>query len=144
MMEICLQRQNYKIFIDYAFKKCDTFSFVISKEEFYGLKVEQTYVLNKNKISEVKLGYHPESGTFYVNSKLGLYHCNSETKSVLIAFNDIIDWDGINLPEELCFYSNGKKWFLYISHENYMFLFEPTIEDINFLVNNKISYHFLI
>ena len=34
----------------------------------------------------------------------------------------IYDWNGKNLPEELCFYQNGKKRFSCICHKSCLFI----------------------
>lgn len=143
-MEIYLEKNNYKDFIAYAFRKCDSFSFVTSLDDYYAqIQKEKILDLDRNKIREYHLGYHPESGTYFSDSRIEYYRCNEETLAVLISFNDIKEWDGSTLPEELCFYYNGKKKFVYITHENFLFLYEPSPDDIDFVVNKKILFHYL-
>lgn len=40
------------------------------------------------------------------------------------------DRRGPNLPEDICFFKNGKPWFASCSHEEYEFVETDDIEDI--------------
>ena len=46
-----------------------------------------------------------------------------------------------DLPEDICFFRNGKLCFATISHEKMAFMPNPTNEDIRFLENHKIGFY---
>lgn len=87
------------------------------------------------------IGYHPDTGTDFEHSALIYFTCNNDTRGVLLSMADMIyDWNGQSLPEELCFYRNGKVWFTCVCHERYLFIYSETEDDIAFLKKEKIEY----
>lgn len=50
------------------------------------------------------------------------YECNNKSKNVLLQMPNIFLAVEYDLPEDICFYRNGKLWFATITHEQIAFL----------------------
>ena len=145
MLKIHIKNKQYRTFLKYAMTTCDTFSLVYEKDninnknyilqEFYFSILE--YMLLKRKIVK-----HPDTGTIFCNSDIIYYECNKFTCDILQIADGIFDWNGNNLPEELCFYRNNKKWFTCICHENLLFISDENNDDIKFLEQNHINFYY--
>lgn len=123
--------------------KCDYFSLVFKKSDNDKSKYvfQEIYSAVSEYITDRKnIGYHPDSGTSFQNADIIYCECNRQTNAILQTANSIFDWNGETLPEELCFYLNGNKWFVCICHEKYLFVYNETKEDITFMKNHKIVY----
>ena len=57
-----------------------------------------TDIIEKRKIS-----VHPETGTHFDGGYMITVKCNAYMKSLLMNASDITVFDGVALPEELCF-----------------------------------------
>ena len=66
--------------------------------------------------------------------------CKGSRKELLQMPNVFLPIEN-DLPEDICFYRNGKVWFATISHEKMAFFDEATNEDKQFLNENSICYH---
>lgn len=47
----------------------------------------------------------------------------------------------INMPEDICFYRNGKLWFATVSHEKLAFIFDAKKEDLKFFLKKGIKVY---
>lgn len=46
-----------------------------------------------------------------------------------------------DVPEDICFYRQGKLWFASVTHEKISFMLNSTNGDLDFLKTHKIVYH---
>ena len=46
-----------------------------------------------------------------------------------------------DVPEDICFYRQGKLWFASVTHEKISFMLNATNGDLDFLKTHKIVYH---
>lgn len=67
--------------------------------------------------------------------------CCKESRKMLLQMPNIFLPIKNNMPEDICYFRNGKLWFATISHEKMAFILNPTNEDIQFLRENKINFH---
>ncbi len=145
MLRIVINDKQYKTFISYAMKTCDLFSLVFEKDDISKMQynLQEVYLALAEFVFDKKdIGYHPDTGTDFEHSALIYFTCNHDTRGVLLSMAEMIyDWNGQNLPEELCFYRDGKAWFTCVCHERYLFIYNETREDITFLKEEKIEYY---
>ena len=145
MLRIAINDKQYKTFISYAMKTCDSFSLVFEKDDRdktqYAL--QEIYLSLAEFVFDTKnIGYHPDTGTAFEHSALIYFTCNHDTRGVLLSTADTIyDWDGQNLQEELSFYRNGKAWFTCVCHERYLFIYHETDADVAFLRQERFEYY---
>lgn len=136
--------KQYKAFINYAMTTCDMFSLVFEKDDINKMQyaLQEIYlILAEFAFHKRNIGYHPDTGTSFSHSDLIYFTCNHDTRGVLLSMaNTIYDWNGENLPEELCFYRNGKKWFTCVCHARLLFLYNGTEADAAFFETEKIEY----
>lgn len=145
MLQIMLTNKKYRTFIKYAMKTCDSFSLVFEKDHLKMTKyaMQETYDIIKDFVLyEKNIVYHPDTGTSFQNSNIIFFECNKYTQNVLQKVNSVFDWNGQNLPEELCFYRNNKKWFVCVCHEKYLFIHNETEADKSFLQEEKIEFFY--
>jgi hypothetical protein len=132
---------NYRSFVDYAFKTCDSFSLVFHNS-VYPLQMADFEILEHNISNQIRnkksIFIHPDTNSHFEDSCLIYFRCNKFTKKIIKRTDDIFDWNGINLPEELCFYRNEKIWFLSIYHEKLLFIDKCTDEDMAFFTTHNI------
>ncbi len=143
MLKIRIYSKQYRAFIKYAVATCDSFSLVFEKDvdEKVSYTFQEAYLtLMEFTINGKSIGYHPDTGTSFENSEMNYYECNKHTRAFLQTANSVFDWDGENLPEELCFYRNSEKWFTCVCHERYIFIYNETNEDIAFFKKEGIEY----
>lgn len=143
MLQVIMNDKQYRLFIKYALTICDSFSLVFEKsdedktkyifQEFYDSIAE--FILEKKTIE-----CHPVTGTCYSNSDIIYCRYNKNTIYILQIADNIFDWNGQNLPEELCFYKNNKVWFSCIYHERLLFIYNETKNDIDFLKKSQILF----
>ena len=136
MLTVRIKENQYKSFIKYATENCDSFSLVFEKDSFHDIY----YQLSEFALHKKNIGYHPDSGTFFENSELILYDCNKFTKSILQSEYNLINCFDEKFPSEICFYRKGIKWFLCISHEKYLFIYDETKKDVSFFNEVGIEY----
>lgn len=137
-----LKSKKYMAFIDYAFANCDCVSFVIDIENQLQsdfLKALKLTCAN-DFLSERFISFHPETGTDFDGSCMVSLKCNEYIKKVFFDASCIKDFNGVDFPEELCFFRGEIIWFKLISHEQLSFILNETNQDINFLESVDISY----
>lgn len=143
MLTITCNPENdvYRGLIDYAFKACDEFILVVHKN--YCLKYSKT----KNLILERLNPFLKEmkeqlkwAGTEMRGTGAFVYHYNTDQKANKIikeVSNSLYDWMYPDLPEDLCFYKNGKPWLIDIAHENYSYILTEDETEINEILSIK-------
>lgn len=149
MLEIDIndvKAKKYKLFINYALSNCDHFSFVIDKYDQNHNDLLESLKLNcpQDVLSEEFVFVHPETGTNFDSGYMITMKCGEYARSLFIKVNCIADFDGSNLPEDLCLYRNGKIWLKLISHEKLLFVLNENADDVDFLKLNKIHYSYTI
>lgn len=143
MLQIIINDKQYRTFIEYAMATCDSFSIVFEKDDSDKLCYifQDVYSsLSEFVLEQKNIGEHPDTGSSFQNADIYYFGSNQDTKAVLKTANSVLDWNGENLPEELCFYRNGKKRFVCVWHEKYLFSHNETKEDIMFLNKEGINY----
>lgn len=140
MLDVNMNDKQYRSFIKYAVSTCDSFSLVFEKNK-------QEYILKElyNSIEEFVLNKkngwrHPDTGTTFYNADIIYFKCNKWTSGFLQTAYNVLDWNGENFPEELCFYRNGEKWFVCITHEKLLFIYNETKDDIAFLDKEQLKH----
>ncbi len=68
--------------------------------------------------------------------------CCKESRAVLVNMPNVFHPSENNLPEDICFFRNGKLWFATVSHEQIAFTVDMTKQDINFFEQNGIKPKF--
>lgn len=67
--------------------------------------------------------------------------CCKESRKELLKMPNLFLASEYDVPEDICFYRNGKLWFASITHEKISFILNSTKEDLDFLKAHKIIYH---
>ena len=143
MLELQLNEKNYKSFIDFASKTCDLFSLVFVKSELHNFEYifqDIFLLLSESVVRKQAVLVHPNTGTHFENADILYLRINLHTISFLKQTNSIYDWNGENLPEELCFLRNGNVWFSCVGHERLLRIHSNTSQDLKFFTDNKIKY----
>lgn len=146
-IDVCdLKSNKYKAIINYAFLNCNYVSFVINKESNqYNNFFELLLVNCKEDIFEKEVVcVHPETGTNFSDGYIIKSKCNSYLKAWFLKAYCIEDFNGIDFPEELCFFRNQNVWLKFISHEKLLFIINENYKDIDFFKLNKIGYYYTI
>ena len=68
-------------------------------------------------------------------------HCCKESRKQLLHMPNIFLPIDNNMPEDICFYRNGKLWFATISHEKMAFMVNATKEDVVFFKEKGITIY---
>lgn len=66
-------------------------------------------------------------------------HCCKESRKQLLHMPNIFLPIDSKMPEDICFYRNGKLWFATISHEKMAFMVDATKEDVAFFKEKGIT-----
>lgn len=143
MLNIILGNKQYKSFIDFASKTCDSVSLVFEKDETdnsqYAFQ-EIYHIVSESVIKKESIDVHPNTGSCFENADILYLRINTSVTSFLKQANGIFDWNGKKLPEELCFYRDEKIWFSCICHERLLHIHNETSDDLEFLKNSKIKF----
>lgn len=145
MLQVNISNKQYRSFVQYAIKTCDSLSLIYEKTELDKTKyIFQEFhdCISEYMLFNKSVEYHPDTGTSFQNSDIVYYKCNDDINYALKIANGVFEWNGVNLPEELCIYRNNEKWFVCICHEKLSFIYNETKDDINFLKENKIEYFY--
>lgn len=135
--------KKYKLFIDFAIKTCDTVSMVFKKSdtnhsEYY---FQEEYLLvSESIIKRENVAVHPNTGSCLDNADVLYLKIDAQASSILKRADSFFDWNGSQLPEELCFYRDEEIWFTCICHERLVFIHNETSNDVEFLKNNRIRF----
>jgi hypothetical protein len=143
MLQIKIDDKQYRAFIKYAMATCDSFSLVFEKDDVDKSKYvfqDVYFTVVEFIVDKKSIDCHPDTGTSFKHSNIIYFECNKHTEAILQTANSVLDWDGKTLPEEICFYRNGEKWFVCVCHERYLFIYNETKDDIIFLKKEGIEY----
>lgn len=130
--------KNCDKFLKYAFRTCDSFALLFRADRPY----KEGYVEASQEVHlELKkylIKQHPPSSRFYERIQKGhilnQYHCNRQTKDIILSLNNIFDYNYEEyLPEDIKFYRNNKLWFRSVSHERMAAIDNATEQDLIFL-----------
>ena len=141
-----IKSKKYKLFINYAFFNCNYFSFVIDKDNQFHNNLLELLKLNcpQDILNEKIVYVHPETGTNFDGGYMITLKCNAYSRALFLKVYCIEDFNGIDFPEDLCFYKNGTVWFKFISHEKILLVLSEDVRDIDFFKSNKIYYNYTI
>jgi len=67
--------------------------------------------------------------------------CCKESRKELLKMPNLFSESEYDVPEDICFYRQGKLWFATVTHEKISFMLNPTKEDLEFLGTHEIVYH---
>lgn len=145
MLLLNLKSRHYKSIISYMLSNCERFSLVFERESANKYVHENFYLkLSDFVITKDSVIYHPDTGTKFENCDLCFFKCVPTIAFVLLGAKDPFDWNGTNLPEEICFYKNGKIFLKTIVHEHLCVIENETDKDILFLKNKKIPFVYTV
>lgn len=147
MLELMINKKNYWPFIKYAMSTCTSFSIMLEKDDIDSSKYifhDFYYSINEFIINKKSIYEHPDTGSHFSDCDLINIQCCETTRRVLMKATQIVDWNGSDYPEELCFYRNDDNWFAYIYHEGLLFIYNESKEDIDFLNKEGMEYYFTI
>lgn len=136
-----LKLNKYKAFISHAFYTCDSLSYVADKENQKLNDFLKSLEINclADILKKEFISVHPYTGTdFDCGCYMLTLKCNTFIKSLFLRADCIADFNGIEFPEDLCFYRDGNLWFKFISHEKLIFITNEEDSDIKFFKFNKI------
>lgn len=128
--------EKYNKLIDYAIKNSDAFMFVtcdFDKDINYKQKVIpfvkdlEPYIIKirHNKIwpGQERLGRQKHN--------IYLFRMCEEVKEKLLEPNGLYKWRYPNYPEDLSFFRDGRCWLTSIAHEDFSYIYEKDIEEVN-------------
>ena len=124
MLEIEVNNGDYRTFIDYIYQKSDSFSMMFEKDEDSYVLQEVYNMIVGFIIKQKTIGVHPNTNTEFHDSDYVRVKNNKVTRKLLMSVAELDEWNGVDFPEELCFYSGNSVVFYYISHERLAFINE--------------------
>ncbi len=135
-----------KEIINFIAKNSDCFSFVVKiKKPYSQIPPVYNYSDLLNPHSLKYLFYKEDWPIDYISQdkhKIMIkYRCNSESRKTLLKIPSLFSPKENDEPEDICFYRNGKLWFLTISHEKIAIMIKATENDIEFMKKNKVCYY---
>lgn len=133
-----IDNNQYIRFINYAVKKCDSFSITKFKDIKYDCSIDNA-LLELTQVNDSKAKYNK-----LINYRSGLkileFLINDKSKKYLISVNGLYEWKAPLYYEDLTFYKNQKIWLRSITHEKIAFINIEFKEDINYLQNELNIY----
>ena len=128
---------NESSVIDYLMKKSDSFSVTVIIKKPYSQQppiFEQSEQFNRF-VTKYYFDYETWPVDFLGRMKhqiLIMCSCNKESCKMLSEMPSLFLPES-NMPEDICFYRNGKPWFATVSHERLAYVFDAKKEDLDFL-----------
>ena len=138
--------QQEQIIIDFLSKNSDYFSVTVIIKKPYS---QMPPVFNYNvQLYPYAVKYIFEKKDWLVDFLGQLKHqimvvcrcCKGSRKELLQMKNLFLPVEN-DMPEDICFFRNGKLWFATISHEKIAFIINPTSEDIKFFKAQNIRFY---
>lgn len=145
MLKVELNKKNYKLFIDFVSKTCDYMSLVFEKDasdDNQYIFQEEFLLILESMIEKEPVVVHPNTGSCFENAEILYFKINNSVISFLKQADDIYDWNGKILPEELCFYREDSVWFTCVFHERLLYIYNESSLDLSFLKNNNIVFFY--
>ena len=132
---------NYLSIIKYASETSDTFSFITMQNKPFSKRppvcVHDEYLERLKpflKSQEIGIQKWPNTITGDRHKVMNVYKSCKETKKILQEYGNPFIFC-VEMPEDICFYRNGKPWFVTTSHERIAYLEQTTSNDIKFFEN---------
>ena len=137
---------HYDEFIKYAIRKSDKFSVIteLLKPLKNGncIHDEKMCCLNpflNNQI--VGIREWSNNGTRSSRMVMNIYKCSNYVGEIISSMDNFFLPQCYDLPEDICFYKGNHIWIATVSHEELVFLYFPTKEELNELVKMGIRYY---
>ena len=134
---------NESSVMDYLMKNSDSFSVTVMIKKPYSQQpplFEQSEQFNRFVIK-----YYFDYETWPIDFLGRMKHqilimcsCNKESRKMLSEMPNIF-LPEINMPEDICFYRNGKLWFATVSNEKLAYIFDAKKEDLVFFSQRGIK-----
>lgn len=147
MLNLELNKKQYKSFIDFASQTCDYISLVFEKngKNHSQYTFQEAYqLILQSIIKKESVTVHPDTGSCFDNVDILFLKLDMPIISFLKQASDMFDWNGKQFPEELCFYRNEKVWFTCVCHERLLHIHNETFADLDFLKINNIKFFYEI
>jgi hypothetical protein len=140
--------REYLSLVDYCGKHSDSFILITQLLSPFSkvppnLKHDQLLKPIEPYLIEQVIGLRqwPGTKTAALHNVLNRYKCCKETRQFLTgAPNMFVSQGSFGLPEDICFYRNGKPWLITTSHERMISMTDFKSEDCDFLVKHNIKY----
>ena len=137
--------KKYKEFLIYAMRGADSFSVVTRiscKQNNKKYEYEHDQILNGiiDLLIERTINARSWPGT-KTNEKglvLNMYRTSKRASELFCNAPNLFVWEN-EMPEDICFYKNGKPWIVTVTHERIVFMIEPTFEEIKSLEKMEIG-----
>lgn len=126
-----IDNNQYIKFINYAVKKCDSFSLTKFKHIKYDYSIDNI-LLELTQVNDSKAKYN-RLINYGKGSKVLEFLINDKSKKYLISVNGLYEWKPPLYYEDLTFYKSQKIWLRSITHEKLTFMNLEFKEDINYL-----------
>ena len=128
--------------IEYLMKNSDSFSVTVITKKPYS---QQPPIFDQSeRFDRFIIKYYFDYETWPVDFLGRMKHqilimcsCNKESRKMLSEMPSLF-LPEINMPEDICFYRNGKLWFATVSHERLAYIFDAKKEDLEFLSKHGI------
>lgn len=114
------KQENYIKIMDLAFKYCNSFAFIRHSQLFYHQSIDLLLdELHEEFIESKEQTEWP--GTISVHPATVYYFKTTDKAKDLItkACKSLFDWKAPYLPDDLCFFRNGKEWLINTVHERF-------------------------
>lgn len=136
--------QNESLVIDFLAKNSDSFSFnPIIKKPYSQMP---PYFIYAEKLLPFIIKYIFEKQDWPVDFLGQLKHqimvvcrCCKGSRKQLLEMPNLFLLEDNDIPEDICFYRNGKLWFGSITHERISFFTDITNEEVLFFQKNNIK-----
>lgn len=139
--------QNDKKILEYALKTSDVFSVIsIIQKPYSRIPPNFKNLEFAEKLEPFVLKYlynyydWPIKHLSRINhSIMVLYKINSASRKIIIDLPNVFLPLENNLPQDICFFREGRPWLITISHEKIAYIDNPSINDLKFLESIGIS-----
>ncbi|MBQ7161274.1 MAG: hypothetical protein IJR90_06175 [Clostridia bacterium] len=122
---------RYLRLMEYANASCQKASAVFERAEDGGFVCAEAFdalygcVLERRPVTA-----HCFTKSMFTDAEIVTFRTGMELKKVIYLADSISDWNGGTLPEDICFFRDGKLWLCYISHERLLTVDNETKEDV--------------
>lgn len=129
----------YERFIDYALAHTDAFMFVGCN--YYNSRIYKTHVkpfIKELQPYAIKRRHDPQwpgtvqAGTDRYQRTIYFYRSDPNAAAVLKSAGRIFGWVYPYYPEDLAFFRQGYCWMASVAHEEYLWFYRETKEDLTF------------
>lgn len=139
---------HYDDVMAYAIKTCDSFSVITKIVRPYSKRPPRTIHddllidLESNLLYQfVGIRKWSNGGVRDNHTVMNLYQCNRGLYTQLMCLPNLLSFEKVQLPEDICFYRNNAVWLSTITHEKIAYLYAETKADLMFLEKLNIQYN---